>query len=154
MERLSKIPNIAGVKEASGDINQMGDVVNMIKTPSGGAFTVLSGDDALTLPLLALGGDGVISVISNLVPGRVAALVRAGLEGDFETARRIHYELLPFTRAAFIETNPVPIKRALALAGLPSGPVRSPLGPLSPASEQTLSEAVRTLGAANHYYSC
>jgi 4-hydroxy-tetrahydrodipicolinate synthase len=147
MERLSKIPNIAGVKEASGDINQMGDVLNMIKTPSGGAFTVLSGDDALTLPLLALGGDGVISVISNLVPGRVAALVRAGLEGDFETARRIHYELLPLTKAAFIETNPVPIKRALALAGLPSGPARSPLGPLSPASEQTLREAVRALGA-------
>jgi 4-hydroxy-tetrahydrodipicolinate synthase len=146
MERLAKVPNIAGVKEASGDINQMGDVINGIKVPSGGKFTVLSGDDALTLPLIALGGDGVISVISNLVPGRVAALVKAGLDGDFETARRIHYELLPFIKAAFIETNPVPIKRALALAGLPSGPARLPLGPLSEASETILREAVRKLG--------
>jgi 4-hydroxy-tetrahydrodipicolinate synthase len=145
MERLSKIPNIAGVKEASGDINQMADVINGIKNPSGGDFTVLSGDDALTLPLLALGGDGVISVISNLVPGKVAALVKAGLKGDFEKARRIHYELLPFVKAAFIETNPVPIKRALALAGLPSGPARPPLGPLSESSEQTLRCAVRAL---------
>jgi 4-hydroxy-tetrahydrodipicolinate synthase len=113
MEQLAKIPNIVGVKEASGDINQMADVINTIKRPGNNAFTVLSGDDALTLPLLALGGDGVISVISNLAPARVAALVKAGLAGDFETARSIHYELLPLVKAAFIETNPVPITRAL-----------------------------------------
>jgi 4-hydroxy-tetrahydrodipicolinate synthase len=145
METLSKIPNIAGVKEASGDVNQMGDVINAIKRPHGG-FTVLSGDDALTLPLLALGGDGVISVISNLVPAKVAALVRAGLAGDMETARSLHYELLPFIKAAFIETNPVPIKRALEFAGLPGGPARLPLGRLSDASEKIVRESVKRLG--------
>jgi 4-hydroxy-tetrahydrodipicolinate synthase len=147
MEALARIPNIAGVKEASGDVNQMGDVINRIKRPRGG-FTVLSGDDALTLPLLALGGDGVISVISNLVPAKVAALVKAGLAGDMKTAQDIHYELLPFVKAAFIETNPVPIKRALELAGLPGGPVRLPLGLLSDASEKILREAVSGLKIA------
>ncbi|MDR2344071.1 MAG: 4-hydroxy-tetrahydrodipicolinate synthase [Spirochaetaceae bacterium] len=146
MERLAGIPNIAGVKEASGDINQMADLINMVKRPRQGAFTVLSGDDALTLPLLALGGDGVISVISNLVPSRVAALVKAGLDGDFETARRIHYELLPFTKTAFIETNPVPIKRALDFAGLPAGPVRLPLGSISAVNEKLVNAAVKALG--------
>ena len=146
MEQLAKMPNIAGVKEASGDINQMADVINTIKRPRNGAFTVLSGDDALTLPLLALGGDGVISVISNLVPARVAALVKAGLAGDFETARNIHYELLPLVKAAFIETNPVPIKRALLFAGLPAGPTRLPLGRMSALNEKTLLGTVKALG--------
>jgi 4-hydroxy-tetrahydrodipicolinate synthase len=146
MEQLAKIPNIAGVKEASGDINQMADVINTIKRPGSGVFTVLSGDDALTLPLLALGGDGVISVISNLAPARVAALVRAGLAGDFETARNVHYELLPLVKAAFIETNPVPIKRALEFAGLPAGPTRLPLGRMSALNEKTILETVKALG--------
>ncbi|MDR2795736.1 MAG: 4-hydroxy-tetrahydrodipicolinate synthase [Spirochaetaceae bacterium] len=146
MERLAEIPNIAGVKEASGDINQMADVINSVKRRGGGAFAVLSGDDALTLPLLALGGDGVISVISNLVPARVAALVKAGLAGDFETARVIHYELLRFTKAAFAETNPVPIKRAMEFAGLPAGPARLPLGRISEANEKIVREAVKALG--------
>ncbi|MDR0685337.1 MAG: 4-hydroxy-tetrahydrodipicolinate synthase [Spirochaetaceae bacterium] len=146
MEQLAKMPNIAGVKEASGDVNQMADVINTIKRPKNGAFTVLSGDDALTLPLLALGGDGVISVISNLVPARVAALVKAGLAGDFETARNIHYELLPLVKAAFIETNPVPIKRALLFAGLPAGPTRLPLGRMSALNEKTLLGTVKALG--------
>jgi 4-hydroxy-tetrahydrodipicolinate synthase len=146
LEKLSRIPNIAGVKEASGDINQMGDVINTIKRPGKGAFTVLSGDDALTLPLLALGGDGVISVISNLLPAKTAALVKAAAAGDFEKAREIHHELLPFIKAAFIETNPVPIKRALEFAGLPSGPVRLPLGRMSDANEKIVREAVKALG--------
>jgi 4-hydroxy-tetrahydrodipicolinate synthase len=144
MEKLARIPNIVGVKEASGDINQIRDVIGSIKLPAQAAgrdFLVLSGDDALTLPLMSLGGDGVISVISNLVPGKVAALVRACAAGDYETARKLHYELLPFFKAAFVETNPVPIKTALAWAGLPAGPVRLPLGPLSKASEATLRTA-------------
>jgi 4-hydroxy-tetrahydrodipicolinate synthase len=145
METLSRIPAIAGVKEASGDVNQMGDVINRIKRPRGDGFTVLSGDDALTLPLLALGGDGVISVISNLVPAKVTALVKAGLAGDMETARSIHYELLPLVKAAFIETNPVPIKRALELAGLPGGPTRLPLGRLSDANEKILYSEIKRL---------
>ena len=149
MERLAQIPNIVGVKEASGDINQMGDVIRNIKLPAkqaGKDFAVLSGDDALSLPLMSLGGDGVISVIANLVPGKVAALIRACLGGDFETARKLHYELLPFVKAAFIETNPVPIKAAMEMAGLPAGPARLPLGPLSDASEAALRKAVDELG--------
>ncbi|MDR1128458.1 MAG: 4-hydroxy-tetrahydrodipicolinate synthase, partial [Treponema sp.] len=149
MEKLARIPNIAGVKEASGDINQMGDVIRNIKIPAkeaGRDFAVLSGDDALSLPLMSLGGDGVISVIANLVPGKVAALINACAGGDFEAARQIHYGLLPFVKAAFIETNPVPIKAAMAMAGLPAGPARLPLGPLSGANEAVLRKAVEALG--------
>jgi 4-hydroxy-tetrahydrodipicolinate synthase len=149
MERLARIPHIIGVKEASGDINQMGEVIKNIKIPAQGEgrdFLVLSGDDGLTLPLLSLGGDGVISVISNLVPGKVAALVRACLGGDFEEGRRHHYELLPLIKAAFIETNPVPVKAAMGWAGLPAGPARLPLGPLEKKHEAPLREALEALG--------
>jgi 4-hydroxy-tetrahydrodipicolinate synthase len=149
IERLSRIPGIVGVKEASGDISQMGDIIRDTAAPrraEGRDFTVLSGDDALTLPLLALGGDGVISVVSNLIPGKVAALTHAGLAGDFEAARRLHYELLPFFKAAFVETNPVPIKAAMTWAGLPAGPARLPLGSLSGNSEAVLRAAVAGLG--------
>ena len=149
MSKIACFPNIAGVKEASGDLNQIGDVIHDIaRQRKGGAkpFTVLSGDDSFTLPLLSLGGDGVISVISNLVPARVRALVKAGLAGDFEEARKIHFELLPLTRAAFIETNPVPIKLALTWAGLPAGPARLPLGRLDPKNEGTLKAAMKSVG--------
>jgi 4-hydroxy-tetrahydrodipicolinate synthase len=149
MKRLAQIPGIIGVKEASGDLNQMGDVIRDITIPAraaGKQFTTLSGDDAFTLPLIALGGDGVISVISNLVPAKVAALTKAALAGNYEEARKIHYELLPLTKAAFVETNPIPIKAAVTWAGLPGGPVRLPLGPLSPASEKPLREALEGLG--------
>jgi 4-hydroxy-tetrahydrodipicolinate synthase len=149
MKRLAEIPGVTGVKEASGDINQMGDVIREIAAPQGAAgnpFTVLSGDDAFTLPLIALGGDGVISVISNLVPAKVAALAKAALEGNYGAARKLHYELLPLIKAAFVETNPIPIKTAVTWAGLPGGPVRLPLAPLSPASEKPLREAMEGLG--------
>ncbi|GHT94884.1 4-hydroxy-tetrahydrodipicolinate synthase [Spirochaetia bacterium] len=149
IEGLAQIPGIIGVKEASGDLNQMGDIIRNVKLPakaSGRDFTVLSGDDGLTLPLAALGGDGIISVISNLVPAKVVALARACLTGDFETGRRLHYELLPLMKAAFIETNPIPIKAALTWAGLPAGPARLPLGPLSKASEAPLRAAMAGLG--------
>ncbi|MDR0601336.1 MAG: 4-hydroxy-tetrahydrodipicolinate synthase [Treponema sp.] len=149
MERISRIPGIAGVKEASGDLSQMGDVIRDIKLPlkaRGKDFAVLSGDDAFTLPLAALGGDGVISVISNLVPARVAALSRAALSGNFEEARRLHYELLPLVKAAFIETNPVPIKTAMGWAGLPAGPVRLPLGKIAKSTEAPLMAALEGLG--------
>jgi 4-hydroxy-tetrahydrodipicolinate synthase len=143
MEKIAAIPGIAGVKEASGDIAQMADIIDRIAIPrknTGNPFWVLSGDDAFTLPLLALGGDGLVSVVSNLVPKKVRALVNAGLSGDFEEGRRLHYELLPLMKNAFIETNPVPIKTAMRWAGLPAGPVRLPLGPLSANSEKTLRE--------------
>jgi 4-hydroxy-tetrahydrodipicolinate synthase len=149
MEKLSRIPGIAGVKEASGDIVQMGDTIREVadkRRAEGKGFAVLSGDDAFTLPLAALGGGGVISVISNLVPAKVAALTRACLAGDFAEGRRLHYELLPLIKAAFIETNPIPIKTAMAWAGLPSGPVRLPLGPLSKTGEAPLRAAMEGLG--------
>jgi len=149
MEKISRIPGIIGVKEASGDINQMGDVIREIVGPrkaEGKTFHVLSGDDGLTLPLMALGGGGVISVISNVVPAKVKALVSACLAGDFDKARKIHFELLPFVKAAFIETNPIPVKQAVAWLGLPSGPTRLPLGKLSAASEAVLKKAMTDLG--------
>ena len=149
MEKIARIPGIAGVKEASGDINQMGDVIREIALPrraAGGVFSVLSGDDSLTLPLAALGGGGVISVISNLLPAKVKALTWAALEGRFDEARKLHYELLPFVKAAFVETNPAPIKLALSWAGLPGGPARLPLGKLSPTSEAVLKKAMDELG--------
>jgi 4-hydroxy-tetrahydrodipicolinate synthase len=149
MERLAKLPNIVGVKESSGDLAQMGDLIRGIKTPAraaGGDFAVLSGDDGLALPLLALGGDGLVSVISNAAPAQTAAMVRAALAGDFERARALHYELLPLMKAAFLETNPIPIKAALGMMALPAGPARLPLGPLAAANEAPLRAALAGLG--------
>jgi len=149
MTQIAKIPNIAGVKESSGDINQIGDVIREIAIPrkkSADKFWVLSGDDSFILPLISLGGDGVISTISNLLPAKVKALTQAALDGDLEKARAIHYELIPFMKAAFIETNPVPIKQALTWAGLPGGPARLPMGKLAAASEDILRKAMVDLG--------
>ena len=151
MEKIARIPNIAGVKESSGDIVQIGDIIREIALPrknkaDSQKFSVLSGDDPFTLPLISMGGDGVISVVSNLLPAKVKALTKAALEGKLEEARSIHYELIPFIKAAFIETNPVPIKQALSWAGLPGGPTRLPLGKLAPASEAVLKKAMTDLG--------
>jgi 4-hydroxy-tetrahydrodipicolinate synthase len=149
MEKLAEIPGIAGVKESSGDIGQMADVIDRIARPrknSANPFWVLAGDDSFTLPLIALGGDGLVSVIANLVPQKTAALVKACLAGNYEEARRIHYELLPLMKNAFIETNPVPIKAAMNRAGLPAGPVRLPLGPLAAESEKILFGVLEKLG--------
>ena len=149
MKEIAKIPGIAGVKESSGDINQMGDVIREIaiprKNPSD-KFWVLSGDDSLILPLISMGGDGVISTISNLLPAKVKALTQAALDGKYEEARALHYELVPFMKAAFIETNPVPIKQALSWAGLPAGPARLPMGKLSPASAEVLKKTMMEMG--------
>jgi len=149
MEKIAAIPGIAGVKESSGDINQMGDVIREISIPSkakGERFWVLSGDDSFILPLISMGGDGVISTISNLLPAKVKALTKAALDGNFEQARALHYELIPFIKAAFIETNPVPIKQALNWAGLPAGPARLPLGKLSATSEAFLKKTMTDMG--------
>ena len=149
MKEIAKFDNIAGVKESSGDISQMSDIIKEIALPretSGKEkFWVLCGDDGFTVPLISLGGDGVISVISNLLPAKVKALVKAALDGDFKEARARHFELLPFMKAAFVETNPVPIKQALVWAGLPAGPARLPMGRLAPASEAVLKKAMTDL---------
>jgi len=149
MEKIAAIPGIAGVKESSGDLGQMADIIERIARPrknTARPFWVLSGDDAFTLPLLALGGDGLVSVISNLVPQKVKALVKTCLSGNFEEGRKLHYELLPLMKNAFIETNPVPIKAAMNRAGLPAGPVRLPLGPLSQDSEKILLKMLGDMG--------
>ena len=152
MEKIAAIPGVAGVKESSGDITQMGDVISEIAIPArakGESFCVLSGDDAFTLPLISMGGDGVISVIANLLPAKVKAMTKAAMEGRYAEARALHYELLPFIKAAFVETNPVPIKQALNWAGLPAGPARLPLGKLSPASEAFLRKTMTKMGLLN-----
>ena len=149
MKEIAKLDNIAGVKESSGDIGQMCDIIKEIAIPRKDTperFWVLSGDDAFTLPLISIGGHGVISVISNLLPAKVKAMTRAALEGNFREAREYHYELLPFIKAAFIETNPIPIKQALSWAGLPAGPARLPLGKLSPSSEAFLKKTMIDMG--------
>ena len=126
LARIAELPNIIGVKEASGNINQMADVLAKVKAkhPS---FAVLSGADGLTLPLLSLGGDGVVSVVSNLAPKEVKAMVDAGLKGKFDEARKMHFRLLPIFKAAFVDGNPTSIKYAMNLKGLPAGGVRAPL---------------------------
>lgn len=146
LAEIAKIPNVIAVKEASGDIGQMADVIDRICQRDGEPFWVVSGDDALTLPLMSIGGHGVISVVSNLVPERMVALVDAATRGDFETARSIHFELLPLFKAAFIETNPVPIKAAMNLCGLDVGSVRSPLAPLTDASQERLVATLEAMG--------
>jgi 4-hydroxy-tetrahydrodipicolinate synthase len=146
LAEIAKIPNVVAVKEASGDIGQMADVIDRICRRGDEPFWVVSGDDALTLPLMSIGGHGVISVVSNLVPERMVALVEAASAGDFATAREIHYELLPLFKASFIETNPVPIKAAMNLCGLDVGGVRSPLAPLTAANQERLESIIRGLG--------
>src|SRR5574344_267376 len=126
LARIADLPNIAAVKEASGNINQMMEVIEKVasKHPN---FAVLSGDDGLTLPLIAAGGDGVFSVVTNLAPGLVTEMTHAALKGDFEAARKIHYRLMPFFRAAFCDGNPTSIKYAMNVKGIPAGAVRLPL---------------------------
>ena len=126
LRRLADLPTVKGVKEASGNVEQMMEVIDLI-AHNRDDFSVLSGDDALTLPLMALGGDGVISVVSNLIPGLIKEMVDTALSGDFVRAKKMHYNLLPLFRSAFIETNPTPIKEALNMAGFAVGNVRLPL---------------------------
>lgn len=140
--RLAEIPGIVAVKEASADLEQIAAILE--GRPAG--FAVLSGDDALALPSLALGVDGLISVVSNEAPAQTAALVAAALAGDFSTARALHFRLLPLMRANFAETNPVPVKTALELLGHCRGTLRAPLGPPEGSTRQALRLALSTAG--------
>lgn len=140
--RIAELPNIAGVKEASGDMNQMIDVIARVarKKPD---FCVLSGDDSLTLPLIAAGGDGVISVVSNLAPAIVTELCETCLKGDFEKARDIQYRLMPFFKAAFVDGNPASIKYAMKVKGLPSGGMRLPLVEVHDKAKEIIKKALQ-----------
>lgn len=139
---LARIDGIAGVKEASGQVGQVDAI--LAGRPEG--FAVLSGDDALTLPLLALGADGVISVVSNEAPAAMVELVAAGRRGDLEWARQLHRRLAPLMELNFVESNPIPVKTALAHLGLlPRAHFRLPLVPMSEGPRRRLLEAVDAL---------
>lgn len=140
---LAKVGNIVGIKEASGSLDK---ATRILEGTVDEDFIVLSGDDGLTLPLMSIGGSGVISVTANIVPEKMSGMVDAALKGDYETARKFHYEMAPLIRALFLETNPIPVKKAAELAGLASGDVRLPLAPLADANTEKLAEELRKLG--------
>ncbi len=141
MLKLAGHPRIVAVKEASGDINQM---MNLIAQKPA-SFSVLSGDDNLAFPLIALGGRGVISVASNLVPGRMKEFVGAALKGQWDKGRELHYRLLPLFKAIFLETNPIPIKAALAMKGMMEEVYRLPMCRMGEENRKALAGALREL---------
>ena len=126
--------DIVGIKEATGDLNQVSQVLEFC----GPDFQVLSGDDFTVLPLLSVGGCGVISVVSNILPDKMSGMCSAWFKGDLATARKLHFELAPFSRMMFVETNPIPAKTSLALMGRIKLELRLPLVPLSPANAESL----------------
>ncbi len=139
VRRLAAMPGVAGIKEASGNVNQIGKIC--AEAPSD--FAVLSGDDALTLPILALGGHGLISVASNVIPKQMTELVHAGLEGDFPKCREIHRQWLSLMDVLFVESNPIPVKAALASMGLLQPVYRLPLVAPSGASQSRIEETLK-----------
>lgn len=141
LQRIYQLPNIVGVKESSGNIFQIDEVIQSFASTQ--AFSVLSGDDNMTFSLMSLGGHGVISVASNLIPQAMRNLVYACLAGDFKTARLQHQMLTPLFKSLFIETNPIPIKAAMQLCGMASGPCRLPLCELLPENQSKLATAVK-----------
>jgi len=141
--RLSRVKNIVGVKEASGSLSQVSQI---IEQTAGSGFVVLSGDDDITLPMMALGASGVVSVVANVAPQKTVAMVDAFARGDIEGARRLHYELAPLVRAMFLETNPIPVKTACGLMGLAAGPLRLPLAPMAPEKVSALKAVLDRLG--------
>src|SRR5205823_11859498 len=134
LARLAQIRNIIGVKEASGNMSQIAEVFNAVPD----TFLVFSGDDAITLPVIALGGVGIISVASNEIPSEMAAMTRAALDNDWTKARRIHRRYLPLMQANFIESNPLPVKAVLAMMGRIGEYYRLPLVPMKPETRQKL----------------
>lgn len=140
--KLSEIKNIVGIKEASGSLEQISRIVSLV----GDKMCVLSGDDALTLPVMAIGGTGVISVAANIVPADVANMCKAFENKDIETARKFHYKLLPLVKSLFIETNPIPIKTAMSLIGMIELDLRLPLTTMEESNLEKLKIALRNYG--------
>ena len=141
--KLSKVKNIVAIKEASGSLSQVSQIIEQTR---GSSFSVLSGDDDLTLPMMALGATGVVSVVANVAPRKTVAMVDAMAKGDLERARSLHYELAPLVRAMFLETNPIPVKTAQGLLGMAAGPLRLPLAAMAPEKERMLKEILDRLG--------
>ena len=144
LARLARIENIVAVKEASGNIAQMANVLHEVPSH----FTVLSGDDAITIPLIALGGRGVISVVSNEIPGPMTQLAQACLRGDFEAARAIQAQYLPLMNVNFVESNPIPVKAAMALMGLLEPVYRLPMCAPSASNITRIEKVLETVGLA------
>lgn len=138
--RLAKNPVIMAVKEAAGSVDRVSAILDLCD------ITVLSGDDSLTLPMMSVGAKGIISVSSNLIPGEMSAMVRAALEGDFAKAYAYHRKYYPFFRDQFVETNPIPIKAAMAMAGLMAEEYRLPLCELSPEHREKLAATLKRCG--------
>lgn len=137
--------NIAGVKEASANFSQISEIVELTR---GLDFCVLSGDDGLTVPIMSLGATGVISVVANILPKKMITLVRLCLDGNYAEARKLHFELSPLFRALFIETNPIPIKKACDLMGLAGGPLRLPLTEMQESNVAKLKSILSTYSDA------
>ncbi len=142
VERLAEIDNIIGIKEASGNLKQVCEIIN--RTPDD--FILLSGDDFLTFPILCLGGKGVISVAANVAPQMMKELYDAFKSGNTGKAREMHYRLMPLYSALFIDTNPIPVKKALELMGMPAGKPRPPLVELSEEKTEKLRKVLESLG--------
>lgn len=139
--RLSEIPNIVAVKEASGSLDQVSEIVRTARP----GFQVYSGDDGLTLPILSVGGCGIISVAGHVVAERMQEMIGAYLAGDVKLAQAIHIELMPFFKVIFVTTNPIPIKTAVNLMGLPGGCFRPPMVPPTAAETEQLRTVMRSL---------
>jgi len=140
--RLAELPEVVAIKEASANLSQMTDILNL----AGDKITLLSGDDNVTLPVLAIGGKGVISVVANIIPGDMAAMIQAWEEGRQEEARERFYRLFPLCKAMFYETNPIPVKTSLALMGKIDGEMRLPLSPMAPANVEKLRKDLQDYG--------
>jgi 4-hydroxy-tetrahydrodipicolinate synthase len=144
VKRLSQIENIVGIKEASGNVSQMAAILNAVPDD----FIVLSGDDAITLPVISLGGRGVISVVSNEIPAEMSRLTRLALQGDFPGAREIHRRYHPLMEINFVESNPIPVKAALAEMGLLEAVWRLPLVPPKAENQARIRAVLESLGLA------
>jgi len=142
LQRLAEVKNIVAIKEASADLNQMAEMIML----TGTNLAFLSGDDNLTLPLLAIGGQGVISVIANICPRESANLVKYFLAGDLTKSKELHYKLFPLCQSMFIETNPIPIKEAMNMLGMDVGGCRLPLTPLAETNREKLRMALVAYG--------
>jgi 4-hydroxy-tetrahydrodipicolinate synthase len=142
LKRLAEIKNIVGVKEASGNIGQMASVVHQVPE----SFNVLSGDDSITIPLVALGGRGIISVVSNEIPGEMTKLTQLAMAGDFAGARAMQRTWLPLMDVNFVESNPIPVKAAMAMMGLCEAVWRLPMTPPSHQNQAKIEAVLRAVG--------
>lgn len=141
IKKLSQVPNIVGVKEASGNMDQIMQILADVRPD----FDLLSGDDALTLAIMAMGGKGVISVASNVVPNQVTRMVHHAIDGDYAKAREVHFKLLPLFKNLFVETNPIPVKTAMRMLKRPSGTFRLPLCEMDPANAEVVRRTLADL---------